>query len=140
MRTSPFPIPSSGQTLSAQNIYKNFGKRPILQGIDLYVQSGEAVGLLGPNGAGKTTCFSIISGLIQPDRGEIHLNDVNIVGMPLYQRARLGIGYLPQESSIFRGLNVEQNILAALELSEKNPEKREQRLNSLLDEFAISHL
>lgn len=136
----PATSPSSAQRLSAQKIFKNFGKRPILQGIDLNVQAGEAVGLLGPNGAGKTTCFSIISGLIKADRGRIYLNDTDITAMPLYQRARLGIGYLPQESSIFRGLNVEQNILAVLELAEKDPEKREQRLNALLDEFAISHL
>ena len=136
----PATSPSSAQRLSAQKTFKNFGKRPILQGIDLNVQAGEAVGLLGPNGAGKTTCFSIISGLIKADRGRIYLNDTDITAMPLYQRARLGIGYLPQESSIFRGLNVEQNILAVLELAEKDPEKREQRLNALLDEFAISHL
>ena len=136
----PATSPSSAQRLSAQKIFKNFGKRPILQGLDLNVQAGEAVGLLGPNGAGKTTCFSIISGLIKADRGRIYLNDTDITAMPLYQRARLGIGYLPQESSIFRGLNVEQNILAVLELAEKDPEKREQRLNALLDEFAISHL
>ncbi len=128
------------QQLKAEKICKNFGKRPILQGIELKVNAGEAVGLLGPNGAGKTTCFSIMTGLIQADSGKIFLGDTDITTMPMYQRARLGIGYLPQESSIFRGLNVEENIRAVLELAEKNPELREQRLDSLLDEFSISYL
>ncbi len=133
-------MPSSISQLRAEKICKNFGKRPILQGIELTVHAGEAVGLLGPNGAGKTTCFSIMTGLIQADCGHIFLDQTNITKFPMYQRARLGIGYLPQESSIFRGLNVEQNILAALELTERDPEQRENRLNTLLDEFSISHL
>lgn len=128
------------ETFKALKICKNFGKRPILQGINLEINSGEAVGLLGPNGAGKTTFFSILSGLIQPDSGKIYLNDKDISLTPMYYRARLGIGYLPQESSIFRGLSVEDNILAALELVENDQEKREQELVRLLDEFSISHL
>lgn len=128
------------ETFKALKICKNFGKRPILQGINLEINSGEAVGLLGPNGAGKTTFFSILSGLIQPDSGKIYLNDKDISLTPMYYRARLGIGYLPQESSIFGGLSVEDNILAALELVENDQEKREQELVRLLDEFSISHL
>ena len=130
----------SSSVLSAKNISKTFGKRLILKGIDLSLSQGEAVGLLGPNGAGKTTCFSIITGLIKPDHGMVTLNGEDITNTPLYFRARKGIGYLPQDSSIFRGLTVEQNILAALELYEKNYEVRQRRLDLLLDEFSISHL
>jgi lipopolysaccharide export system ATP-binding protein len=126
--------------LCIQKIGKTFGKRPILLGIDLHVVQGEAVGLLGPNGAGKTTCFSIVTGLIQPDIGKVFLDQKEITNMPMYLRARMGIGYLPQDASIFRGLTVEGNIKAVLELSEKDPDKREQRLDHLLDEFSVSHL
>lgn len=133
-----FPPPLPG--LCVQRIAKTFGKRPILMGIDLHLMPGEAVGLLGPNGAGKTTCFSIVTGLISPDMGKIFLDKQDITLMPMYQRARLGIGYLPQDASIFRGLTVEQNIKAVLEIAEKDRDKREERLDMLLDEFAISHL
>lgn len=136
MATYPPPFPG----LCVQKIGKTFGKRPILLGIDLHVVQGEAVGLLGPNGAGKTTCFSIVTGLIQPDMGKVFLDQKEITNMPMYLRARMGIGYLPQDASIFRGLTVEGNIKAVLELSEKDPDKREQRLDHLLDEFSISHL
>jgi lipopolysaccharide export system ATP-binding protein len=127
-------------TLFAKQISKTYGKRPILQGVDLSLTEGEAVGLLGPNGAGKTTCFSILTGLVKPDFGTIHLNGDDITHTPLYFRARSGIGYLPQDASIFRGMTVEDNILAALELYEKDYDKRQTFLNLLLDEFSISHL
>jgi lipopolysaccharide export system ATP-binding protein len=112
----------------------------VLKGIDLTVSTGEAVGLLGPNGAGKTTCFSIITGLILPDSGKIFVDDLNITDAPMYKRARMGISYLPQDSSIFRGLNVEENILAALERVESDPDRQQERLEQLLDEFGITHL
>ncbi|MCR9212946.1 MAG: LPS export ABC transporter ATP-binding protein [Proteobacteria bacterium] len=126
--------------LRAQNIGKSFKKRPILRGVDITVNRGEAVGLLGPNGAGKTTSFYIISGLLSPDYGSIILDGRDVTDLPMYRRARLGIGYLPQEASIFRGLNVEQNIRSVLELIEPVAEKRENMLESLLAEFSISHL
>jgi len=129
---------SSG--LVAQNIGKSFKKRPILRGVDITVNRGEAVGLLGPNGAGKTTSFYIISGLLSPDYGSVILDGRDVTSLPMYRRARLGIGYLPQEASIFRGLNVEQNIRAVLELTEPVREKRESMLESLLAEFSITHL
>ncbi|MBO0332538.1 LPS export ABC transporter ATP-binding protein [Sneathiella sp. CAU 1612] len=126
--------------LRAQNIGKSFKKRPILRGVDITVSRGEAVGLLGPNGAGKTTSFYIISGLLRPDYGTIYLDGRDVTELPMYRRARLGIGYLPQEASIFRGMNVEQNIRSVLELIEPVREKRENQLESLLAEFSISHL
>lgn len=122
------------------NLFKSYKNRVVLRGVSLNVKSGEVVGILGPNGAGKTTCFYCITGLIQPDRGKILLNDKNISYLPFYRRARLGIGYLPQESSIFRGLSVENNIMAVLEVVEKNKDKRMHRLEELLKEFSIEHL
>jgi len=112
----------------------------VLHSVTLSVNRGEAVGLLGPNGAGKTTCFYIIIGLIAPDSGAILLDGEDVTDLPMYRRARLGIGYLPQEASIFRGLTVEQNIRAVLELVEPARERRESDLEALLEEFAISHL
>lgn len=126
--------------LSAQRLGKSFKKRPVLRDVSLSVQRGEAVGLLGPNGAGKTTCFYIITGLISADHGAIMLDGTEITGLPMYRRARLGMGYLPQEASIFRGLTVEQNIRAVLELVEGEHDKREAMLEDLLAEFSISHL
>ena len=126
--------------LVAKNLGKTYNNRPVLRGVDVELRPGEAVGLLGPNGAGKTTCFSIISGLVTADFGEIWINDIDVTHLPMYRRARLGLGYLPQESSVFRGLNVEQNIRAVLELVEKNEEKQQETLEKLLDEFSITHL
>lgn len=126
--------------LVVSNLSKNYKKRTVLKDVSLYVEQGEAVGLLGPNGAGKTTSFYCVTGLISPNSGKITLNGIDITQFPVYRRARLGIGYLPQEASIFRGLNVEDNIRAVLEVVEKNEEKREQELDSLLKEFSIEHL
>jgi lipopolysaccharide export system ATP-binding protein len=126
--------------LVANNLGKSFKKRPVLREVNVSVQRGEAVGLLGPNGAGKTTCFYIITGLIRPDVGTITLDGEDITELPMYRRARMGIGYLPQEASIFRGLSVEQNIRAVLEVSEPIPEIRESMIDSLLAEFSITHL
>jgi len=131
---------SSNTGLTAHNLGKSFKKRPVLRAVSVSVQRGEAVGLLGPNGAGKTTCFYIITGLIRPDVGSITLDGEDITELPMYQRARLGIGYLPQEASIFRGLTVEQNIRAVLEVSEPVPETRDSMLEALLAEFSITHL
>jgi len=126
--------------LMAVNIGKSFKKRPVLRGVTLSLQRGEAVGLLGPNGAGKTTCFYIVTGLIAPDYGWVTLDGHDITDMPMYRRARLGIGYLPQEASIFRGLSVEQNIRGVLEVIEPVRETREVTLENLLAEFSITHL
>jgi lipopolysaccharide export system ATP-binding protein len=112
----------------------------VLKGIDLSISTGEAVGLLGPNGAGKTPSFSIITGLIMADSGCIFLDENDITDMPMYKRARMGISYLPQDASIFRGLNVEDNIRAALECVEMDPDHQQERLEELLDEFGITHL
>tara|TARA_B110000238_G_scaffold151488_1_gene163469 strand:+ start:2178 stop:2936 length:759 start_codon:yes stop_codon:yes gene_type:complete len=126
--------------LVVTNLGKSFQKRPVVRSVSLQIQRGEAVGLLGPNGAGKTTCFYMISGLITPDYGKVLLNNRDITKMPIYKRARAGIGYLPQEISIFRGMTVEQNIRAilALHLSDRN--EREIHLDELLAEFSLTHL
>jgi lipopolysaccharide export system ATP-binding protein len=126
--------------LAVHGVQKSFGTRQVVRGVSIYVRRGEAVGLLGPNGAGKTTVFYMITGLIKADRGAIELDGHDVTQLPMYQRARLGIGYLPQEASIFRGLTVEQNIRAVLEVVEPNKRKREAELDSLLDEFSITRL
>jgi lipopolysaccharide export system ATP-binding protein len=126
--------------LAVHSVEKSFGSRQVVRGVSIYVRRGEAVGLLGPNGAGKTTVFYMITGLIKADRGTIELDGHDVTQLPMYQRARLGIGYLPQEASIFRGLTVEQNIRAVLEVVEPSKKKREAELNSLLDEFNIARL
>ncbi len=124
-------------TLGVHNLGKSYGGRQVVKDVSLLVQRGEAVGLLGPNGAGKTTVFYMITGLVRPDKGGIELDGNDVTTLPMYRRARLGIGYLPQEASIFRGLSVEDNIRAVLEVSEPDRERREWELESLLDEFDI---
>ncbi|MBC7985830.1 MAG: LPS export ABC transporter ATP-binding protein [Sphingomonadaceae bacterium] len=131
-------IPAQG--LGVVSIAKTYDKRQVLSDVSLGVARGEVVGLLGPNGAGKTTCFYSVMGLVKPDSGRIMLDGEDITSLPMYRRAILGLGYLPQETSIFRGLNVEANISAVLELSEPNRAARAERLESLLDEFSIKHL
>ena len=126
--------------LAAHGVEKSFGGRMVVKGVTLYVRRGEAVGLLGPNGAGKTTVFYMITGLINADRGRIELDGFEVTTLPMYQRARLGIGYLPQEASIFRGLNVEDNIRSVLEVVEPDRRRRETDLDALLEEFNIARL
>ena len=126
--------------LVIKQIGKSYDGRSVVRDVSFEVESGSVVGLLGPNGAGKTTTFYMVMGLVEPDYGSIELDGADITGLPVYRRARLGIGYLPQESSVFRGLNVEQNINAVLEFHEPDPIKREDKLSSLLAEFSIEHL
>lgn len=126
--------------LQVFNLGKRYRKRPVLRDVSLSVRRGEAVGLLGPNGAGKTTCFYMITGLIPADSGRIMLDGQDITALPMYRRARLGIGYLPQEASIFRGMTVEENIRAVLEVVESKRDAREAMLDALLAEFSIDHL
>jgi lipopolysaccharide export system ATP-binding protein len=126
--------------LAAHGVEKSFGGRMVVKGVTLYVRRGEAVGLLGPNGAGKTTVFYMITGLINADRGRIELDGYDVTALPMYQRARLGIGYLPQEASIFRGLNVEDNIRSVLEVVEPDRRRLEADLNALLEEFNIARV
>jgi len=133
------PLRRSG-FLAVHSVEKSFGSRQVVRGVSIFVRRGEAVGLLGPNGAGKTTVFYMITGLIKADRGAIELDGHDVTKLPMYQRARLGIGYLPQEASIFRGLTVEQNIRAVLEVVEPDRRKREAELDSLLEEFSITRL
>jgi len=139
-RDSAQPAPPQTRALSIVSIAKAYDGRPVLQDVSLEVARGEVVGLLGPNGAGKTTCFYSVMGLVKPDAGRILLDGEDITALPMYRRAILGLGYLPQETSIFRGLTVAQNISAVLEMSEPNPEQREKRLQTLLEEFHIGHL
>ena len=126
--------------LSVENVKKSYKRRMVVRGVSLAVRRGESVGLLGPNGAGKTTVFYMITGLVPADEGHVFINGNDVTKLPMYRRARLGIGYLPQEASIFRGLSVEQNIMAVLELVEPNRRRRKEQLDSLLEEFNISRL
>jgi len=126
--------------LLVSGLQKSYKGRMVVKDVTLGVRRGEAVGLLGPNGAGKTTSFYMITGLVRPDAGRIELNGHDITSTPMYRRARLGIGYLPQEASIFRGLSVENNIRSVLEVVEPDRKERERQLDALLEEFSISHL
>lgn len=127
-------------TLIARNLNKSYRGRVVVSNVSFGVRAGEAVGILGPNGAGKTTCFYMVTGLVPVDGGSIEIDGFDVTNLPMYRRSRLGIGYLPQEASIFRGLSVENNIKAVLEVSEKNKKKRDKQLDELLNEFKISHL
>ncbi|HYD18219.1 MAG TPA: LPS export ABC transporter ATP-binding protein [Patescibacteria group bacterium] len=135
----PQLVPSAAG-LEVSHLMKRYKRRPVLRDVSLTVKRGEAVGLLGPNGAGKTTCFYIVTGLIDADSGSIRLDGKDITRLPMYRRARLGIGYLPQESSIFRGLSVEDNIRSILQVVEEDHHRREHMLAELLAEFSITHL
>ena len=132
--------PTGIEGLVAYHIGKQYRRRPVLRDVTNGVQRGEAVGLLGPNGAGKTTCFYIMTGLTKADAGAIYLDGEEITDLPMYLRARGGIAYLPQESSIFRGMSVEDNIMAVLEVTEPDKREREHRVNRLLADFAVGHL
>ncbi|WP_262693503.1 LPS export ABC transporter ATP-binding protein [Kordiimonas aquimaris] len=131
---------ADSEGLCVQGIGKSYNGRPVLRDISLKVNRGEVVGLLGPNGAGKTTCFYSITGLIAPDHGRVELDGRDITHMPMYRRARLGIGYLPQETSIFRGMTVEENIRAVLEVIQPDRALRNAMVDELLEEFSITHL
>jgi len=126
--------------LRVMNLRKSYRKRPVIRDVSMTLHRGEVVALLGPNGSGKTTCFYSIAGLVSAEGGVVTIDGRDVTGMPMYRRARMGIGYLPQEVSIFRGLSVEDNILAILEISEKDHTRRRERLEELLSEFSITHL
>jgi len=126
--------------LYTDNIQKTYKGRPVVKGVTIEVNQGEIVGLLGPNGAGKTTSFYMIVGLVRPDEGTVFLDDKDITSYPMYKRAQLGLGYLPQEVSVFRKLSVEDNILSILEMTKLNKTQRLERLEELLEEFSLNHV
>ncbi len=142
MRTEQFAtLPElAGEGLVVDNVGKSFRGRPVVKGVSLRLARGEVVGLLGPNGAGKTTCFYMITGLIPADYGSIYLDGENITGQPMYQRARMGVGYLPQETSIFRAMSVEENVMAVVELRETSVARAKATVTELLGELRIEHL
>jgi lipopolysaccharide export system ATP-binding protein len=138
-KTGTAPYAADGW-LTAHEVKKSYGRRNVVKGVSLAVGRGESVGLLGPNGAGKTTVFYMITGLVPSDAGNVYIDGQDVTRLPMYRRARLGIGYLPQEASIFRGLTVEQNIMAVLEVVEPKRKARKEQLDSLLEEFSITRL
>ena len=135
-----FSVTQGSAGLRVQGLRKSYKRRPVIRDVSLSLGRGEVVALLGPNGSGKTTCFYCIAGLIAPDAGVVSIDGRDVTGLPMFRRAQLGIGYLPQEVSIFRGLSVEDNILAVLEIVERDKRRRNERLDELLSEFSISHL
>ena len=138
--TPELTITDGSLGLTISHIGKSYGRRPVLRDISMTLRRGEVVALLGPNGAGKTTCFYAVAGLVLPDSGSVLIDGVDATLLPMYRRAKLGIGYLPQEASIFRGMSVEDNIRAVLELSINDREQRNHMLDELLAEFSITHL
>jgi lipopolysaccharide export system ATP-binding protein len=135
-----FTVTEGDAGLSIRNIRKSYKRRPVIRDVSLHLNRGEVVALLGPNGCGKTTTFYTIAGLVTPESGQVMIDGQDVTALPMYRRARLGIGYLPQEVSIFRGLSVEDNILAVLEIRLSDRHKRRERLEELLSEFSITHL
>ena len=133
-------VAEGNQGLKIQNLRTSYRKRPVIRDVSMELERGEVVALLGPNGSGKTTCFYSIAGLVTPEGGQVMIDGRDVTTLPMYRRAQLGIGYLPQEVSIFRGLSVEDNILSILEIAEKNRARRRERLEELLSEFSITHL
>ncbi|MEZ5798854.1 MAG: LPS export ABC transporter ATP-binding protein [Paracoccaceae bacterium] len=133
-------VTAGAQGLQVRNLRKSYKKRPVIRDVSMDLHRGEVVALLGPNGSGKTTCFYSIAGLVTPEGGQVLIDGRDVTALPMYRRARLGIGYLPQEVSIFRGLSVEDNILAVLEIVHQDRHKRRERLEELLSEFSITHL
>jgi lipopolysaccharide export system ATP-binding protein len=127
-------------TIYTKNLIKIYGSRTVVNDVSFNVSQGEIVGLLGPNGAGKTTSFYQVVGLVKPDKGDVFLNDINITKIPMYKRAQMGIGYLPQEASVFRKLTVEQNIIAVLEMTKLSKVAQREKLESLLNEFRLQHV
>jgi lipopolysaccharide export system ATP-binding protein len=127
-------------TITTRNLVKRYSSRTVVNDVSISVEQGQIVGLLGPNGAGKTTTFYMVVGLIRPDVGEVYLNDINITNLPMYKRAQMGIGYLPQEASVFRKLTVQDNILAILEMTRMTKKEREMKMEALLDEFHLTHV
>jgi len=133
-------VSDGGSGLQIRNLRKSYRKRPVLRDVSIDLGRGEVVALLGPNGSGKTTCFYAIAGLITAESGQVFIDGRDVSMLPMYRRAKMGIGYLPQEVSIFRGMNVEDNILAILEIAESDHHKRRERLEELLSDFSIGHL
>ena len=140
MPTHSFQVSEGQGGLNIVSLRKSYRKRLVIRNVSMHLNRGEVVALLGPNGSGKTTCFYSIAGLVTPEGGQVILNGRDVSRLPMYRRARLGIGYLPQETSIFRGMNVENNIMAVLELSQLDKRARYDRLEELLNEFSIGHL